>query len=104
MAWRNKAMSTDTHREALVSTLRRTRLVPVTSRAVRKLGYAPKYRMAAVQYNTSDTVYGYPGLDDNEIAGLVKAMQPGASVGEYVTKVIKAHHDHEHVRSDEAAR
>jgi hypothetical protein len=93
-----------THRPSraeLVARLRRTRLVPVASRAVRKLGYADDLRMAAVQYAEADVIYGYPNLTDGEVEGLLDVMKNRASIGEYVNKVIKANHDPERVRSDE---
>jgi hypothetical protein len=86
----------------LAERLRHVQLVPVRSSAVQKLGYDPPTRMAAVQYQGNDVLYGYPNLTPDEVAGWLEVMQDHRSIGEYVSKVIKARHDFEHVRSDEA--
>ena len=85
----------------LVHRLRQLKLVEVRSSAVRKLGFDPAARMAAVQYKGNDVVYGYPNLTPDEVAGWLEVMEDHRSIGEYVSKVIKANHDHEHVRSDD---
>lgn len=89
------------NRHELVERLNRVKLAPVQSSAVQALGYDPPTRMAAVQYRGNDVRYGYPNLTPDEVAGWVEVMQDHRSIGEYISKVIKANHDHEHVRSDE---
>jgi hypothetical protein len=89
------------NRYELVQRLRRLKLVDVRSSAVRKLGFDPATRMAAVQYKGNDVVYGYPNLTPDEVAGWLEVMEDHRSIGEYVSTVIKAKHDHEHVRSDD---
>jgi hypothetical protein len=81
----------------LVAALRATPLQRVQSRGVRKIGYDPTHRMAAVVYPDRDTVYGYPHLSDDEIRGLIAVMEHHASLGAYVSTVLKPHHDHERV-------
>jgi hypothetical protein len=89
-------------RAELAARLRRMRLQPVVSAGVRKLGYDAQARMAGVVYRDSDIVYGYPNLSDAEVSGLAEVMEAKGSLGHYVTTVVKAHHDFELVRSDEA--
>lgn len=62
-------------RARLVRLLRQTPLQPVASSAVRKLGYAPQARMAAVQFVGGTAVYGYPNLSEEEIRGLLRVME-----------------------------
>ena len=73
------------------------------SSAVQGLGFDLQARMAVVQFVGNDLLYGYPHLSDDEVQGLLRVMEDHGSIGEYVSKVIKANHDHEHVRSDERA-
>jgi hypothetical protein len=86
----------------LVHRLRRMPLQAVISTGVRKLGYDEEARMAAVVYPGSEVRYGYPNLSDAEVAGLLRVMESQASLGHYISTVIKANHDAEHVRSDGA--
>ncbi|MBA2672680.1 hypothetical protein [Ramlibacter sp.] len=91
-------------RTQLVERLRHTPLRRVRgSSAVQRLGFDTEARMAVVQFRGNELLYGYPQLSDDEIQGLLRVMQDHGSIGEYVSKVIKANHDHEHVRSDERA-
>jgi hypothetical protein len=83
--------------DELVSVLRATPLRHVQSRAIRKIGYDPAHRMAAVVYPDRDTVYGYPNLSDDEIRGWIEVLERRASLGAYVSTVLKHHHDHERV-------
>ena len=78
--------------------LRHIRLQRVSSTGIRKLGYDPESRMAAVVFADGDVVYGYPNLTDIEIAGLLAVMEHHESLGHYISTVIKPHHDFEHVR------
>ena len=89
------------NRYELVQRLRQLKLVDVRSSAVQKLGFDPATRMAAVQYKGNEVRYGYPNLTPGEVAGWIKVMEDHGSIGEYVSTVIKANHDHEHVRTDE---
>lgn len=82
----------------LVDALRRIRLQPVASAAVRQLGYDPQHRMVAVVFEGSTSTYGYPNLTDEEIRGLLEVMEHHASLGHYVSTVIKKNHDHERVQ------
>ena len=84
----------------LLDHLAKMQLVDVRSRAVRKLGYDPTTRMAAVQFQGSEALYGYPNLTPDEVAGWLEVMEDHRSIGEFVTTVIKARHDFEHVRLD----
>lgn len=86
----------------LVERLARTPLQRVRgSSAVQQLGFDPEPRMAVVRFVGNPLLYGYPHLSDDEVQGLLRVMEDHGSIGEYVSKVIKANHDHEHVRSDE---
>lgn len=83
----------------LIDVARRTPLQPVGgSSAVRKLGFAEQERMVLVVFADSDTVYGYPFLSDIEVAGLRKVLLDHASLGHYVSTVIKPRHDHERIQ------
>jgi hypothetical protein len=81
----------------LLHRLRQTRLHPVKSKGVRQLGYDPDSRMAAVVFTGSEVVYGYPNLSDEELAGLLRVMEHQASLGNFISTVIKKNHDHERV-------
>ena len=87
----------------LVRRLRHIRLQRVSSTGVRKLGYDPETRMAAVVFPDKDVVYGYPNLTDIEIAGLLAVMEHHESLGHFISTVIKPHHDFEHVRWEPGA-
>ncbi|WP_298929882.1 hypothetical protein [uncultured Ramlibacter sp.] len=86
----------------LLQRLRCMHLHPVRSSGVRRLGYDPASRMAAVLYPATDVVYGYPNLSDEELQGLLEVLQhlDDHSLGHYVSTVIKARHEHEHLRWD----
>ena len=89
----------DARRQALTQALRRIPLRSVDSRAIRKFGYDPELRMAAVMFiGSGDTVYGYPDLSDEEIRGLLAVFENEDSLGHYVSTVIKPRHDAEHVQ------
>ena len=92
------ASSSAPDKAELVHRLRHIRLQRVSSTGVRKLGYDPETRMAAVVFPDKDVVYGYPNLTDIEIAGLLAVMEHHESLGHYISTVIKPHHDFEHVR------
>jgi hypothetical protein len=99
---RNGCMEAHTlSRSFLVRRLKQIALRLVKSSAVRQLGYDPQTRMVAVQFESSDSIYGYPNVSDEELAGLLNVLRNQGSIGEYITTVLKAHHEHEHVRSDE---
>jgi len=89
--------------DELLASLRSVRLRHVRSRGVRMIGYDPAHRMAAVVYPERETVYGYPGLSDEEIRGLVDVMEHDESLGAYISTIIKKNHDHERVVWDRAA-
>ncbi len=83
----------------LTHALRRIPLRSVKSRAIRRFGYDPELRMAAVMFaGGGDKVYGYPGLSDEEIEGLLEVLEQEESLGHYVSTVIKPNHDHERVQ------
>jgi hypothetical protein len=86
----------------LVHRLKRLPMQAVASTGVRELGYDPQARMAAVVFAGSELRYGYPNLSNEEVAGLLRVMESQASIGHYISTVIKANHDFEHVRSDGA--
>ena len=94
------APTSPTSKAELAHRLRHIRLQRVSSTGVRKLGYDPETRMAAVVFPDKDVVYGYPNLTDIEIAGLLAVMEHHESLGHYISTVIKPHHDFEHVRWD----
>jgi hypothetical protein len=83
--------------DEVLAALRTVRLRHVRSRGVRMIGYDPVHRMAAVVYPDRETVYGYPGLSDEEIRGLVDVMEHDESLGAYISTIIKKNHDHERV-------
>ncbi len=90
----------DPHRQpGLVARLDRIPLARVQSDAVRQLGFDPATRMAAVVFTSSDVRYGYPNLSDQEVDGLMHVLSTGASIGAFVSDVLKKNHDFEHVRS-----
>jgi hypothetical protein len=84
-------------KQELVRRLKGVRLMAVRSTAVQRLGYDLASRMAAVQFTGGNTVYGYPGLADDEIEGWLKVMQDHGSIGEFISKTIKPNHDDERV-------
>ena len=82
----------------LLRRLRQVRLQHVESSGVRKLGYDPAVRMAAVVFPGEEAIYGYPNLTEPEVAGLLDVIDKKKSLGNYVSTVIKKHHDFEHVK------
>jgi hypothetical protein len=68
-----------------------------SSDAVRRIGFDPEARMAAVVFTGSETVYGYPNLSDEEIQQFIEVREQHGSLGHFVSTVIKANHDHERV-------
>ena len=83
---------------ALRQVLRAIRLVRVRSSAVEQVGYDPEARMVAVVFAGGETVYGYPGLSDAEVEGLIAVLEKHESLGHYIATVIKPAHDHERVQ------
>jgi hypothetical protein len=81
----------------LVQRLRRTPLVDVRSKGVRRIGYDPQVRMVAVVFPDRDTVYGYPNLTDDEILEFIRVRQEQDSLGHFISTVVKKNHDHERV-------
>jgi hypothetical protein len=86
------------HADELLRALAGLELKTVSSDAIRRLGYDPRHRMVGVVFTSSDEVYGYPLLSDEEIAGLLAVLQNHESLGHYVSTVIKKNHDHDHER------
>jgi hypothetical protein len=83
----------------LIHAARRTPLTGIEgSSAITKLGFNETHRMALVVFAERDTVYGYPHLTDDEVAGLLAVLEDGDSLGHYVSAVIKPNHDHERVQ------
>jgi hypothetical protein len=82
----------------LLQQLRGTPLRPVQSQAVSKIGFDPKARMLVVQYTSGTTIYGYPHLSDEEVAGLLAVLESDDSIGHYISTVIKPNHDHERIQ------
>ena len=83
----------------LIDIARQTPLTQVGgSTAITRLGFNPEHRMVLVEFTSSPTVYGYPHLSDDEVAGLLAVLQDGESLGHYVSTVIKPNHDHERVQ------
>ena len=72
-------------------------MVRVHSSAVSSIGFDPDRRLLAVRFTSSETVYGYPGLSDEEVAALREVLQHGESLGHFISTVIKPIHDDEHV-------
>lgn len=94
-----KASGASSRQQHLIDVARRTPLQAVHgSSAVRKLGFAEHERMVLVVFADSDTVYGYPHLGDDEIAGLREVLLDHQSLGHYVSTVIKPRHDHERIQ------
>ena len=89
--------ATPYNKAELLRRLRQVRLQRVESKGVRRLGYDPAVRMAAVVFPEKDVVYGYPNLTDAEVEGLLAVMENHASLGHYISTVIKKHHDFERV-------
>ena len=94
--------STRHSRAALIAALRQMQMQPVESEAVRRLGFDPGLRMVGVIFTSGEVRYGYPNLTDEEVRGLLSVMESHASLGHYVSTVIKPRHDFEHVRADES--
>lgn len=85
--------------QQLIEVARRTTLKDVKgSSAIRRLGFAERARMVLVVFADSDTVYGYPHLSDEEIAGLIDVLHADESLGHYISTVIKPRHDHERIQ------
>ena len=82
----------------LLQQLQRTPLRPVDSQAVSKMGFDPKARMLVVQFTSGTTIYGYPNLSDEEVAGLLAVLESDDSIGHYISTVIKPNHDHERIQ------
>ena len=90
--------ATPYNKAELLRRLRQVRLQHVDSSGVRKLGYDPAVRMAAVVFPGEEAIYGYPNLTEPEVAGLLDVIDSNKSLGHYVSTVIKKHHDFEHVK------